>query len=70
MPIYEYECKKCGNSFEELVRSAEESAPKCPQCGDADTVKKLSTFSASMGGAATGGSCTSGGCSTGTCPFS
>jgi len=32
MPIYEFECKKCGNRFEELLSATAES-PACPECG-------------------------------------
>lgn len=32
MPIFEYECQKCGKKFEELVRSHEEEV-RCPKCG-------------------------------------
>ncbi len=32
MPIYEYECKSCGHSFERIMKVGEE-APACPACG-------------------------------------
>jgi putative FmdB family regulatory protein len=38
MPIYEFECGKCGARFEELV-PAGQTAP-CPQCKSSD-VKRL-----------------------------
>ena len=28
MPIFEYECKKCGHQFEALLKSASEPAPE------------------------------------------
>ncbi|MBQ9480890.1 MAG: zinc ribbon domain-containing protein [Clostridia bacterium] len=31
MPIYEYECEKCGNIFDELVKDANEKVV-CPRC--------------------------------------
>lgn len=40
MPIYGYECKKCGASFQTLVRSGEE--PVCPSCGGAELEQQLS----------------------------
>ncbi|MGO8740225.1 FmdB family zinc ribbon protein [Rhodoblastus sp.] len=40
MPIYGYECKKCGASFQTLVRSGEE--PVCPSCGAAELERQLS----------------------------
>ena len=34
MPIYEYECPKCGEVFEEWVKSSESREDKpCPKCG-------------------------------------
>ena len=36
MPIFEYECKKCGHQFEALLKSASSPAPKCPECGAAN----------------------------------
>ena len=35
MPIYEYECQKCGERFEYLHWSGEDDKfLKCPKCGD------------------------------------
>jgi putative FmdB family regulatory protein len=44
MPIYDFECRKCGKTFEELVRLGE--TPACPECGAADPER---LFSASAG---------------------
>ena len=41
MPVYEYQCKKCGEAFEKLVKLDEEV--KCPECGG-EVVKQISTF--------------------------
>ncbi len=67
MPIYEYECSKCGRRFEELV-SAGGEAPACPHCGDKNPTRLLSSCkSKSKGGAPLksfapmGGGCGSGG---------
>lgn len=75
MPIYEYKCADCGNSFEELVSSHGAPVQPCPACGSRQTEKLLSVFSGHMGGksepgcasscAAPGGACPSGG----TCPM-
>src|SRR5438477_895505 len=36
MPIYEYQCKKCGHRFEKLHQSFSEArVKKCPECGGA-----------------------------------
>jgi putative FmdB family regulatory protein len=51
MPIYEYECKKCGNKFEFFHWSGEdEKLLKCPKCGDKSPRKLVSAFSRSSGG--------------------
>ena len=33
MPIYEYQCQKCGNEFEEWQKFSDAPVDKCPQCG-------------------------------------
>ncbi len=33
MPTYEYECTKCGHTFEKLQRISEDPLTKCPKCG-------------------------------------
>ena len=72
MPIHEYECKKCGKTFEVYQRITETSKDvKCPICGAADIQRKISAFSSygtsSSSGysGAGGGSCSSGGHSSG-----
>jgi putative FmdB family regulatory protein len=52
MPIYEFHCGKCGKDSEQLVRSADWSAAKCPHCGSAKLDKKFSTFAAAGAGEA------------------
>ena len=42
MPIYEYQCKQCGNAFEVLVRPGTE--PACPTCQSGELEKQLSVF--------------------------
>jgi putative FmdB family regulatory protein len=34
MPIYEYECRKCGHAFEALQKLTEGPLRKCPECGE------------------------------------
>ena len=43
MPIYEFECSKCGARFEELV-PAGQTAP-CPQCESSEVQRRYSTIS-------------------------
>jgi putative FmdB family regulatory protein len=33
MPIYEYQCKKCGAHMEVLVKSSDKQPKRCRQCG-------------------------------------
>jgi len=33
MPIYEYECRKCGQIIEELQKFSDPPLKKCPDCG-------------------------------------
>ena len=40
MPIYEYECHKCGGVFEKIQKFSEPELTVC-ECGKAGTVKKL-----------------------------
>jgi putative FmdB family regulatory protein len=43
MPLYEYRCAKCGNSFERLVLGGDETI-RCPKCGG-EVEKLMSSFS-------------------------
>jgi len=40
MPIYEYECLKCGDKFEEIQKFSDEPLKVC-DCGKGGKVKKL-----------------------------
>ena len=40
MPIYEFECAKCGARFEELVKAGQ--AAPCPQCKSSDVQRRFS----------------------------
>jgi len=51
MPIYEYVCPTCGQSFDKLVRGgrkAREAAVECPNCGR-ESHRKEVTLVAAMG---------------------
>ncbi len=54
MPVYEYECKSCGEKFE-LRRSMSDSSNevKCPKCGDENAQRVFSLFATGS----SGGSC-------------
>ncbi len=67
MPIYEYVCRHCDKSFEEIVFSRNETVT-CPGCTSGDVERQLSTFSSPGSRSETGGmggGC--GGCSHGAC---
>lgn len=40
MPIYEYECSKCGHSFDKLQKMSDPSLTDCPECHQ-PTLQKL-----------------------------
>lgn len=40
MPVFDFRCKACADSFELLVRSS--SVPTCPVCGSTDVEKQIS----------------------------
>ncbi len=71
MPMYEYQCSKCEERFEELVANEEDEANvECTGCGSTKVFRVLSAFSVNAGGAsqgtaippcATGGGCPGGG---------
>ncbi len=44
MPLYGYDCNKCGHEFETLVRSSE--TPSCPSCESTDLTRQLSLIAA------------------------
>lgn len=51
MPIYEYECRRCGNDFEKLVLSSEtDEDVSCPCCGGKDIRRRVSCASTLTGG--------------------
>lgn len=41
MPIYEYECERCGNEFEKFHKYNKEVS-KCPKCNSNNINKKIS----------------------------
>ena len=40
MPLYEYECAKCGHRFEQIQKFSDPAVEECPSCG-AHAVRKL-----------------------------
>ena len=61
MPMFEFACRDCKRSFEELMTFAqmENGEAVCPHCGSKKVERKLSTFATggpSGGGGGCGGS--------------
>ena len=48
MPIYEYECKECGQRFEALVSASTKAA--CPSCQSEQLDRMLSVFAVGAAG--------------------
>jgi putative FmdB family regulatory protein len=44
MPIYEYECRRCGHQFEFLVLPSSNTAPACPECKGQELERLQSGF--------------------------
>lgn len=49
MPLFEYECRQCGNQFEKLVRPGDD-VPSCSACGSVELEKLLSNVAMSSEG--------------------
>lgn len=68
MPIYEYRCRACGDTIEELRPAARADAPADCGCGQPDTVRLPSLIARGgadlplAGGHGGGGGCCGGGC--------
>jgi putative FmdB family regulatory protein len=43
MPLYEYECKECGNRFEQIQKFSDPPLEVCPRCGEPALHKLLSS---------------------------
>lgn len=52
MPIYEYRCRKCGNVFEEWVKTFESAELEaCPRCGgESERILSNTSFKLEGGG--------------------
>lgn len=46
MPVYEYQCLKCGKKFElrMTMREYEEKRICCPKCGSRRVARRISSF--------------------------
>jgi putative FmdB family regulatory protein len=61
MPIYEYTCRKCGCEFEVIIFG--DDIPECPECGDRELQKNMSSFGFSAGSKFRSSGGPQGGCS-------
>lgn len=51
MPIYEFACDDCGQSFETLVlASSKITEVTCPTCQSQNVTKKISSFASKLSG--------------------
>lgn len=50
MPLYEYQCTKCGHEFEEMQKITEAPIKQCPKCKKMTVKKKVSTTSFQLKG--------------------
>jgi putative FmdB family regulatory protein len=58
MPLYEYQCIKCGHTFEVLQRvGAGNDALACPACGARQPEKRISSCALQVGGGGGGFAC-------------
>ena len=44
MPIYEYQCDKCEERFEEYLTASTKPAPPCPKCKSRKVTRLLSSI--------------------------
>lgn len=50
MPLYEYRCKKCNNTFEVYKPiNRKDEKQKCPLCGNFETERLISSFLSKSG---------------------
>ena len=58
MPIYEYHCKECGNTFEQLHIKSNDTHMQCPECGQsADKIMSAGAFTFKNGSEAQAATC-------------
>jgi putative FmdB family regulatory protein len=50
MPLYEYRCAGCGETFEKLVRMGSNEIPPCPHCGTTNAKRLISTIARTTSG--------------------
>lgn len=67
MPLYEYQCEKCGHISEFIEKAGSNKQHRCQRCGHSPIRKIISTFS--KGASSDSASSFGEACPTGTCPI-
>jgi putative FmdB family regulatory protein len=67
VPLYEYQCEKCGHISEFIEKPGSKKQHKCERCGHSPIRKIISTFS--TGGSSNSDSKLAETCPGGTCPI-
>jgi len=62
MPLYDFECKKCGHKFTLLIGVADRDKVTCPACGGSEIKQLISGCAVKVSGGA--GTASGGGCGT------
>ena len=58
MPLYEFECRRCGIQFEKLVlKPAGAEDVKCPSCRSEEVEEKISSFASVSKNGSSSSSC-------------
>jgi putative FmdB family regulatory protein len=60
MPLFEFSCNACGETFEEITSSTTKKDVTCPKCGSKDVKKLVSATVVTRKGSSfssSGGSC-------------
>lgn len=57
MPIFDFQCKDCGNKFDLMISNKDKDKAQCPQCGSRDVKQLLSMFATSSGTSASANAC-------------
>jgi len=57
MPVYEYQCQRCGHVFEKFTITSRVEPGACPACGAHEVRRKVSTFSSKGQSSSAGAGC-------------
>jgi len=48
MPLYDYQCSRCSNEFEDIALDSD-AQPPCPQCSQSDRVARVRVARVTVG---------------------